>query len=183
DGRAQRTVDVRDAADGRPLAGVEDAAMPDALGTLSAEVAARLRKQLALQAPSPDEEMRVRAAIPSTTALAEGYADGVEKLRRFDAVGARQALEAVLAADPQQPLAWAALAEAWHQLQYQQRQREAARQSFDRAESLPREERLWVEAQYRESMKQWHEAVELYRSLATFFPDNLDYGLRLADAQ
>ncbi len=183
DGRAQLTVDLRDAADGRPLAWVEDAAMPDALAGLTAEVAARLRKQLALQPPPADEEQRVRAAIPGSAALAEGYADGLEKLRQFDADGARRALETVLAADPQQPLVWAALAEAWRQLQYQQRQREAARQAFERADGLPREQRLWVEAQYREAMKQWPEAVELYRSLATFFPDNLDYGLRLADAQ
>jgi len=183
DGRAQLTVDLRDADDGRPLAWVEDAAMPDALGTLTAEVAARLRTQLALQPPSADDEARVRAAIPSTAAVAEGYAEGLEKLRRFDADGARRTLEGVLAADPQRPLAWAALAEAWHQLQYQQRQREAARQAFERADTLPREQRLWVEAQYREAMKEWPQAVELYRSLATFFPDNLDYGLRLADAQ
>ena len=183
DGRAGLTVDVRAADDGRPLAWVEDAAMPDALGALTAEVAARIRHQLALGAPSPDEERRVRAAIPSSAALAAGYADGLDKLRRFDADGARRALEAVLAADPQQPARLAALAEAWNQLQYEQRQREAARQAFERADALPREQRLWVEAQYREAMKEWPRAVELYRSLATFFPDNLDYGLRLADAQ
>jgi tetratricopeptide (TPR) repeat protein len=183
DGRAQLTVEVRDSGDGRPLAWVEDAAMADALPRLTADVAARLRQQLALQAPSADDEMRVRAAMPSNATLAAAYADGLAKLRRFDADGARKALETVIAADPQQPLAWAALAEAWHQLQYQRRYREAARQAFDRADKLPREQRLWVEAQYREAMKEWPAAIELYRSLATFFPDNLEYGLKLADAQ
>ena len=133
--------------------------------------------------PRPTRSAACAPRSPRAPRSPPSYADGLGKLRRFDADGARRALEAVLAADPQQPLAWAALAEAWHQLQYQQRQREAARQAFDRADALPREQRLWVEAQYREAMKEWPQAVELYRSLATFFPDNLDYGLRLADAQ
>ena len=183
DGMVQLTVEVRDAVDGRPRAWAEDSAPPDALDPLTVELSARLRQQLALQPPSADDEAREHAAFPATPALAQQFAEGLAALRRFDADGARRALEAVVAADPQQPLAWAALAEAWRQLGYQQRQHEAAKQAFDRAGSLPREQRLWVEAQAREANREWPEAIELYRTLASFFPDNLEYGLRLAQAQ
>jgi tetratricopeptide (TPR) repeat protein len=183
DGMVKLTVEVRDAVDGRPRAWAEELAAPDALGPLTTKLSARLRRQLALQPPSPDDEAREHAAFPASPALAQQYAEGLAALRRFDADGARKSLEAVVAADPQQPLAWAALAEAWRQLGYQQRQHEAARQAFDRANALPREQRLWVEAQAREANREWPEAIELYRTLASFFPDNLEYGLRLAQAQ
>ena len=40
-----------------------------------------------------------------------------------------------------------------------------------------------VEGRYREMAQDWPSAVEIYRSLLTFFPDDLDYGLQLARAQ
>ena len=43
--------------------------------------------------------------------------------------------------------------------------------------------RLWVEGQDRETDKEWDKAVEVYRALFHSFPDNIDYGLRLANAQ
>jgi len=42
---------------------------------------------------------------------------------------------------------------------------------------------LSIEARYRETNHEWAKAVDIYRSLWTFFPDDLDYGLRLAAAQ
>src|SRR5260370_4241985 len=52
--------------------------------------------------------------------------------------------------------------------------------SFDLSAGLPREQRLLIEGRYRETIGAWDKAVEIYKSLFTFFPDNLDYGLRLA---
>src|SRR5262249_54473371 len=48
---------------------------------------------------------------------------------------------------------------------------------------LAREERLSIEARYHEFTHDWPRAVEIYGSLWNFFPDNLDYGLRLAGSQ
>src|SRR5262249_28874875 len=42
---------------------------------------------------------------------------------------------------------------------------------------------LLVEGRYRSTANQWDRAIEIYRSVFTFFPDNLDYGLLLASAQ
>ena len=54
---------------------------------------------------------------------------------------------------------------------------------MDLSANLSREERLWVEGRYREVTNEWDKAVEIYSTLWRFFPDNLDYGLRLTDAQ
>jgi hypothetical protein len=40
-----------------------------------------------------------------------------------------------------------------------------------------------VEARYRETSRDWDKAAEIYRALFEFFPDNLDYGLALANAE
>ncbi|HMD09532.1 MAG TPA: hypothetical protein VKH63_18525 [Candidatus Acidoferrum sp.] len=51
------------------------------------------------------------------------------------------------------------------------------------SENLSREDRLSIEGRYYEAIKNWSKAVEVYHTLWNFAPDNLDYGLRLAQAQ
>ena len=40
-----------------------------------------------------------------------------------------------------------------------------------------------MEGAYRETAREWKQAIEIYQTLFRFFPDNLEYGLRLANAQ
>ncbi len=40
-----------------------------------------------------------------------------------------------------------------------------------------------MEGRYREVSKDWEKAIEIYHALVAFFPDSLDYGLALAQAQ
>jgi tetratricopeptide (TPR) repeat protein len=40
-----------------------------------------------------------------------------------------------------------------------------------------------VEGRFRETAKDWPKAIEIYHSLFGFFPDNLEYGFRLATVQ
>jgi len=71
-----------------------------------------------------------------------------------------------------------ALASAWSDLGYDAKalERPNAPSIFRR---LSREERLAVEAQYRE-IPRLAESHQIYRALTDLFPDNLNYGLRLA---
>jgi tetratricopeptide (TPR) repeat protein len=55
--------------------------------------------------------------------------------------------------------------------------------AFGESKDLSREQRTLIEARYRELNKEWDQALHLYRSLFTFFPDSLEYGLYLANAQ
>ena len=48
---------------------------------------------------------------------------------------------------------------------------------------LGREEHLSIEGRYFETTHAWDKAVVTYQTLRTEFPDNLEYGLRLAAAQ
>ncbi len=48
---------------------------------------------------------------------------------------------------------------------------------------LSREYQLVVEGNYRLTNHEFEKAIDVYRTLFALFPDNLDYGLRLAIAQ
>ena len=42
---------------------------------------------------------------------------------------------------------------------------------------------MWIEGRDWELNRKWDKAVEIYHTLFEFFPDNIEYGLRLASAQ
>jgi len=92
-------------------------------------------------------------------------------------------LTKAVAADPGYPLAHAALADAWNHLGYLSK----ARAEIERARALSGhlgpEDRLLIDGQYYATIQDRSRAIDAYRQLSTQFPDNLDYGLRLADEQ
>ena len=57
------------------------------------------------------------------------------------------------------------------------------RRRVDLSSGLSHEERLWIEGRDWELNRKWDKAVEIYRTLFEFFPDNIEYGLHLAAAQ
>ncbi len=75
------------------------------------------------------------------------------------------------------------LAAAWKALGYDQKAAAAAQKAVEFSSGLSREGQLRVQGQYYEASHQWDKAIETYRSLYRNAPDNLDYGLRLANAQ
>src|SRR6266542_6458012 len=58
-----------------------------------------------------------------------------------------------------------------------------AKRAFDLSKDLSRENRLFVEGRYYETIYAWEKAAGIYQALFGFFPDSVDYGLRLAAAQ
>ncbi len=150
------------------------------LFALVARSGERLREALGVAA---QEAGAARAALPANPLAARLYSEGLGKLRGFEPLAARDLFEQAVAADPRNPLARSGLAAAWTALGFQARAAAAARTAFELAGPLPQEQRLVVEAQYRETVEQWPRAVEIYRRLWSLYPDNVDYGLRLAAAQ
>jgi eukaryotic-like serine/threonine-protein kinase len=124
-----------------------------------------------------------RAAEPANTEAVRFYTEGLEKLRQFDALAARDLLQRAVLADPNYALAHSALAAAWTQLGYDQNAIEESKKALHLSGQLPRADKLSIEARHYESIHNWDKAVEIYRSLWTFFSDDLDFGLRLATAQ
>ena len=121
--------------------------------------------------------------MPSSPAAARLYAEGLARLRLYDAQSARTLLEQAVSADPKLPLAHSALALAWSALGYDERARQSAKRAYELSASLAREDRMWVEGRYHDAMNEHEEAIKTYQSLYSFFPDNLEYGLQLATAQ
>ena len=142
-----------------------------------------LREKCGARELSEQELAATRASEPTNTEAARYYAEGLERLRQFDAVAARDSLQLAVKADPAHALAHSALAAAWSQLGYDQNAIDESQKAFALSEKLPRGEKLSIEARYREMNHEWAKATDIYRSLWTFFPDDLDYGLRLVGAQ
>jgi eukaryotic-like serine/threonine-protein kinase len=61
--------------------------------------------------------------------------------------------------------------------------REAAEKAYDLSSPLSRECRLLAEAHYRRATGDLDKAIAAYDTLFRLFPDNIEYGLRLAGAQ
>lgn len=121
-----------------------------------------------------------RSLLPASPEAARLYAEGLERLRRFEPDAARERLERAVELDPGNALARSSLAVAWAALGYDARASEESRRAYELAASLPEPERWIVEARWFESAGQWQRAAEVWQALFRATPDNLDYGLRLA---
>ncbi|HEY4117096.1 MAG TPA: hypothetical protein VGM56_04550, partial [Byssovorax sp.] len=149
----------------------------------AARASERLRSEIGAPPAPPADIAALAAAYPSRLDAAESFARGTAHLRAFESVAARSELVEATGLEPNAPLAHASLAAAYLQLGEQRRGRAEAERAFQLASGLTRELRLSLEGLYRESANQWDRAVEIDRALWTFFPDNLEYGLRLATAE
>jgi len=182
-GQIRLDLRLQDAAAGEIIASVAETGAEPQLFELVSRTAARLREKLGVGELSAAQAGNVRAARPANPEAARLYAEGVTRLRQYDALAARDLLEKAVAADPKHGLAHSALAAAWSALGYDARARQQARTAYELSAGLSREERLSIEGRYRETIRERDRAIEIYRTLWNFFPDNLDYGLRLAGSQ
>ncbi|HEX8835880.1 MAG TPA: tetratricopeptide repeat protein [Candidatus Acidoferrum sp.] len=142
-----------------------------------------LREKLGVRAVTREEAAEVAIALPTKGETARLYSEGLTELRAFDALRARDLLQKAIAVEPHYALSHAALATAWGQLGYDENAKAEAKKAFDLSSNLSRAERLLVEARYRETSLDWEKAARIYRALFEFFPDNLEYGLALANAE
>ena len=182
-GLVRLDIRIQDAVTGETIASVAEVGTENELFHLIAQAGSELRARVGVGDVSAVDRASVQASYPSTPQAARFYAEGSEKLRFYDAISAKALLEKAVAADPKYPLAHSALAKAWAALGYDKRAGDEAKIAFELSGNLSREERLLVEGQYREACKQWSLAIDIYRTVFGFFPDNLEYGLRLAAAQ
>src|SRR5580692_4020437 len=155
----------------------------DNLFELVAQAGASLRKSLGATSISEDVFAQTRAALPLKPLAAKLYTEGRSHLWAFDFVQARDLLVQAIAVEPDFPLAHSALSDTWRHLGYDLKARDEAEHARTLSEHLSIEERLQIEGQYYSSLQDTNKAIEAYRKLFALFPDNLNYGLRLADEQ
>ena len=142
----------------------------------------KLRDSLGVAALSPKQVREAQALRPSNQDSSRLYTEGLARLHAFDSPGALASLRQAVKADPGSAVIHSALSRTWSDLGYDASAIEEARKALDLGRSLPREERLAIEGRLYKASKQWSKASEAYRSLWTFFPDDVEYGLQLGES-
>jgi class 3 adenylate cyclase/tetratricopeptide (TPR) repeat protein len=178
-------VDIRlqDAKSGETISSFHDEGAVAKLSDISAEVGATLRKDLNVQAPVPAKVATAKASLPSNPEALRFYSDGLQKLRSYDALGARDSLQQVLSLEPNFGLAHAALSNAWQLLGYDQNALAEAKLAVKLSENLSQPNHLSIEGRYRELIPEWDKAIKIFGDLWGVFPDDPNYALELANAQ
>ncbi len=148
---------------------------------LMSHMGEKLRGSLGVTALSPEQVREARALRPSNPESSRLYAEGLRSLRTFDPPGSLRFLQQAVEIDPQSAVIHSALSQTWSALGYDGRSSEESRKALNLAGALSREERLVIEGQLYRASKEWGKASETYRSLWTFFPDDIEYGLQLVD--
>jgi DNA-binding winged helix-turn-helix (wHTH) protein/tetratricopeptide (TPR) repeat protein len=168
---------------GEALASAAEVGTEAELFELVAKSGAKLRRVLGWADLSPEQVQVARALRPSNAEAARPYTEGLARLRAFDFQDARTLLEEAAAADPGSAVIHSALSQAWTGLGYDAKGAEEAEKAVQLSGALSKEGQLAIKGRYHESKREWTEAGEIYRSLWTFFPDDLEYGLRLVNAE
>ncbi len=182
-GKIRIDLQLQDARTGETIAVVSREGTESNLADLVSEGGADLRQKLGIGNVAAGDSAQVRAAVPANLEAARLYAEGLVDLQKYDAFAARDVLQKAIAADPNHALSHWALAQSWFGLGYDAKAQEEAKKAFDLSGQLSRENRLAIEARYREFSHDYPAAIEIYRTLYNFFPDHLGYGLSLAGAQ
>jgi eukaryotic-like serine/threonine-protein kinase len=183
DGQLRLDLRLQDTRSGDTLDAISETGTESHLLALVSRAGEHLRKKLGVRAVTIEEAAEVAIALPSKSYATKLYSQGLTKLRVFDALAARDLLLKAVATEPDYALSHSELASAWAQLGHDENAKKEAKKAFDLSSNLSRADRLLVEGRYREMSLQWGRAIEIYRALVDFFPDNLDYGLALAKAQ
>ena len=174
---------LQDARSGEMVNSLVEVGSESNLNDLFAKTGDGLRKELRIEAVSPRQEVQSRASRPADPDAARYYFEGLAKLQSFDSLGARDSFEMSISKESTFALSHAALATAWANLGYDQKAQTSAAKAVELSTNLSDEDRLWIEGQYHSVAREGSSAVVSYQTLFTAHPDNIEYGLRLAEAQ
>jgi tetratricopeptide (TPR) repeat protein/TolB-like protein len=177
-GPVRLDVRVQRIATGETLPAVVETGTEAELPALVARAGAALRAQLGAPAPGA----RRPSALPRTPEAARLYVEGLDALRRYDGLAARERLERAVAAEPGHPLPHVALSEAFTLLGHDDRASEEARLALRFGSLLSDEQRLLAEGRAAQASREWEKAADAYRLLWRMHPDTLEYGLYVAQA-
>ncbi len=182
---ARLRVDMRliDTSSGKTVVALSETGKPDELFSLVRSLGVGLRDHLGIAGLNATQESELRAAMPGSPDAARAYAEGLRALRQGDPINALAAFNRTVATEPNFPLAYVSLAQTWMALGDEVNAREAAEKALNNSAGLSRRQRLLIDGLYREASHKWKQAVQDYRALFMFYPDDLQYGLLLARAQ
>ncbi len=178
-------IDVRlqDARTGEILESISQSGPEAKLPSVISSAGGRLRQGLRIGSLSEQGEHRVSAFSQKGSEARRLYGEGIQKLRNLDLLSAEELLKRAAQVDVNSSEIYAALSEVWSKLGYETKAKEAARIALRLAAGLPPEQANLLQARYCELDNDWANAAKIYASLWTIFHDNVEYGIRLANAQ
>lgn len=182
-GQIRLDLRLQDAATGETSAVLSTTGTEARLFELVSQAGEQLREKAGIGTIPLADSAMLQAALPDSPQGAQLYAQGLERLRAYDSLSARPLLERAIQANPKFALAHSALSIVWTNLGYQLKAREEAKRAFDLSSSLSREQQLFMEGRYRTATNDWKKAIDVYQTLFAMYPDNLEYGLQLTNAQ
>jgi len=183
EGEIRLDVRLQDTRTGETVAAFSETGTEGHLLDLVSRAGQGLREKLGVRAVTKEEAAEVAIAVPSKAETAKLYSEGLSRLRVFDPLAARDLLAKAISTEPDYAPSHAAMATAYLQLGYDDKAAVEAKRAFDLSSNLSRADRLLVEGRYRQVSRDWERAIEIYRALFDFFPDNLEYGLSLANTE
>ncbi len=182
-GRIKLELRLEDTRTGVEMARLSETGDEAHLHDLGALAGRDIREKLHSGDILPADREATKAALPSDPRAARFYSEGLQKMQLFENLAARDLLEKALEIEPKHALTHSALAATYDELGNHQRAVGEAKKAVNLSANLPFQQQLQAEGQYDEAVGEWRPAVKLYEKLHGAFPDNLDYGLDLANAQ
>jgi TolB-like protein len=181
---ARLRLDLRltDARSGETVALIGDNGSEADLADVALRAGAKLRARLGGDELTSQQQTEVRASLPQNPVAARLYAEGLARARTFECSAARRLLEGAIAAEPDYPMAHAALADVLWFLGAEAEARAQAKRALDLSGHLSRSEQLVVEARYWVTAAEPRKAAAIYAGLLGEHPDNVEYGFALASA-
>lgn len=153
------------------------------LFALSDLLARSIRTALKVGDISAADRTRLRAALPENTAASRAYYDGLEKLRQFDPLGARDFLKDAVQNDPEAPLPHFELSKAWDILGYDKEALAESKRAQETSQELSTPEQRQIECRVLELQRlDWDSAVSACRGVWEL-RRRLGDGLRLVEVQ
>ena len=181
--RVRFDIHLQDANTGQTLASLSETGTVGELFDLISDAGVRLRNQLGVAPLSNSIEAEIRHAMPGNSTAQRRYFSGIDKLRGFDYLHAKQDLLQAVAADPHDSLTHEALSAAYNASGFETQAAREAKLAFDLAKGLTYEQGLQVEAGYYETKHEWVRAEEIYRRLCSLSPQTIDHSIHLAHIQ
>jgi len=182
-GRVRVDLNLEDASSGELVDSITEDGEEDRIDDLVARAGASLRARLGAGEVSPAEAAQVKATLPTNPEAARLYAEGLDKLRHFDPLSAQDLLKRATLVQPGFALAHANLAMAFSQLDNDREAGEESKKAVDLSSTLSRSDQLSVSGMAAEAAGNWSKAIEVFRTLWNFFPDDDGYARALAVAQ
>jgi serine/threonine protein kinase/TolB-like protein len=169
---------LRDAHTGRRVAAFAQQAGLQDLTPLVKDAGASIRDKLGIQPKGAEALTGIANAQPPSVDVARLLAQAHDDMEHYQAARAKDELLQAIAEAPAYAPAYLDLSEAWSALGFRQKATAAAEQAASRAESLPPQMRLQVDAVLQAAKYQWNKADDDWRKLILLRPAVVEYRLR-----